>query len=91
VIEAATCLLRFSLQWEATRDTGFLGGWTFGLRIHHCYLGMVLVIVGAVFARGLALNWTLVFGTAVVLSDLVHHFAILWPLTGEPQFDLFYP
>jgi len=25
------------------------------------------------------------------LSDIVHHFLVLWPITGNPEFDLFYP
>ena len=33
--------------------------------------------------------WILAIG--LVVSDLVHHFLVLWPLTGSPQFDLFYP
>jgi hypothetical protein len=26
----------------------------------------------------------------LLASDLVHHFVVLWLLTGSPQFDLFY-
>ena len=90
-IEAITCLLRFLLRLEATRDTGFLRVMTFGLRIHHCYLGLAAVLVGAVFASGDALSWLVIVGSACVLSDLVHHFVVLQLVVGEPVFDLFYP
>ncbi|MEY3460173.1 MAG: hypothetical protein RL215_3330, partial [Planctomycetota bacterium] len=29
-------------------------------------------------------------GGGLLVSDLVHHFVVLWLLTGSPQFDLFY-
>lgn len=90
-IEGITCLLRFSLQLEATRDTCFLSALTFGLRIHHCYLGLAVGIAGVFLAREDALNWWLIVGAAFVLSDLAHHFVVLWLVTGQPEFDLFYP
>jgi len=90
-IESFTCLMRFALQLEATRDTCFLRVLTFGLRIHHCYLGLVIVAAGALLADGLVMNWLFIVGTACVLSDFIHHFVVLWLVTGEPEFDLFYP
>jgi len=89
-IELVTCLLRFGLHLEATRDTSALGGLTFGLRIHHGYVGLAMMIVGLLLARGIVLRWLLIVGAALVVSDLVHHFLILWLITGSPQFDLFY-
>jgi hypothetical protein len=89
-IELLTCLLRFGLHLEATRDTGALGALTFGLRIHHSYVGVVLMILGLLLARGIVLRWLLIVGGALVVSDLVHHFLVLWLATGSPQFDLFY-
>jgi len=29
-------------------------------------------------------------GLALVLSDHIHHFIVLWYFVGSPQFDLFY-
>ena len=40
---------------------------------------------------GAARNATLLLGAALFLSDMVHHFLVLWPVTGSPQFDLVYP
>ena len=43
-------------------------------------------------AGGLAVVLTLiVIGIALALSDAVHHFLVLWPIVGSPQFDLVYP
>ena len=89
-IELVTCFLRFGFGLEAMRDTGALGAWTFGLRIHHGYLGAALVILGLLLARGFVLRWMLIIGGALVLSDLIHHFLVLWPIKGSPEFDVFY-
>ena len=29
-------------------------------------------------------------GTALVVSDAVHHFVVLWLVEGDPQFHLWY-
>jgi hypothetical protein len=90
-IEAVTCILRFSCRWEATRDTTAVGRLTFGLRIHHAYLGVAAMAIGLLVPAGPALAWLLTTGMALVLSDLIHHFFVLWPVTGDPQFHLAYP
>jgi hypothetical protein len=93
-IEAVTCILRFGLRLESTRDTAStVGALTGGIRVHHGYIGvLVLVIALACWRRwpGPA-RWTLVVAVALVTSDLVHHFAVLWSTTGSPEFHLVYP
>lgn len=90
--EAATCFLRFSLDYQTTRDTSYLKAFTFGLRIHHGYIGLALLLVLPIFRRDRWLwKWAFRFGAALFLSDLIHHFLVLYPLTGDPAFDLFYP
>ncbi len=89
-IEAVTCWGRFVHDVQSTRDTRVVGRYTRGLRVHHCYVG------GAMLALALVLGSTLsslcaCVGAALVLSDLVHHFAVLWPATGNHSFDLTYP
>ena len=96
--EAITIALRFGARLESTRDTApYLSWLTFGYRIHHSYVGVVLVGLAAIFAdkltelyRRLAF-WLFVVGLSLIMSDLIHHFAVLWPLTGSPEFDLVYP
>ena len=46
IIEAVTCGLRFGLGLQSGRDTSALARWTLGLRIHHGYVGVVLLMIG---------------------------------------------
>ncbi|MDA1049241.1 MAG: hypothetical protein O3C40_02015 [Planctomycetota bacterium] len=94
LFELLTVFLRFGLQLESTRDTAStIGLLTFGIRIHHGYCGALLILVAWGISReapklsqyGYTLGW------ALLLSDTIHHFLVLWPLTGSPQFDLIYP
>lgn len=90
VIEAITVVLRFGLRLESTRDTAMIGTMTFGLRVHHGYIGLFLLPLGWCFPRGLRYGlWIIGFG--LILSDLAHHFVVLWYFTGSPQFDIVYP
>jgi hypothetical protein len=77
--ELLTLVLRFGFSLESTRDTASTVGYlTSGVRVHHGY-------VGVYWERRLA-----AVGGGLLASDLVHHFVVLWLLTGSPQFDLFY-
>lgn len=92
LLEAATAFLRFGLGLEATRDTAStVGRLTFGIRIHHGMIGLALLLAAAVVNEETWKRRLAVFGGALALSDLVHHFVILWAATGSPQFDLLYP
>lgn len=94
LIEAVTVFFRFGLEMESTRDTAStVGQWTGGIRIHHGYIGLVAVLMAAAVLRRRPwmARWILVIGLALLASDLVHHFLVLWPIVGSPQFDLVYP
>ena len=90
-LQVATMLLRFGFDLQSTRDTPFLKPLTLGLRIHHGYCGAALVLLTWVTRPSVRTPWYRRLGLALILSDLIHHFLVLWPLTGSPQFDLFYP
>jgi hypothetical protein len=90
-IETVTVLLRFGLNLQSTRDTGAIGAYTFGLRIHHGYIGLLLAPIALCFRQPSLRNLLLILAIGLFLSDLFHHFLVLWPLTGSPQFDLAYP
>jgi hypothetical protein len=32
----------------------------------------------------------LAIGIGLFISDMIHHFVVLWIITGNPQFDLLY-
>src|SRR5260370_31148559 len=50
-VEAFTAWMRFGLGLESTRDTGLIGNLTFGIRIHHGYVGVVVILMAwAVFS-----------------------------------------
>jgi len=91
-IEAVTAPFRFGLKMESTRDTASsVGRLTFGLRIHHAYIGVAIAVVALFFRRVAVRNLLLIIAIGFVVSDLFHLFLVLWPLTGSPQFDLVYP
>jgi len=93
LIEIPTAIGRFYFGIEATRDTAkSIGKLTLGFRIHHGYLGLILLLIGMMFGkpgrdREILISW----GGGILLSDLFHHFVVLWAVTGSPQFDFRYP
>lgn len=94
VFEAVTCLLRFGFQLESTADTAStIGLLTAGLRIHHSYVGLAVILWSCWLweRRRRPAFFLLATGMALVSSDLIHHFVVLWIVVGDPQFDLVYP
>ena len=94
VFEILAVTLRYGVGLEMTRDSAStVAGLTFGLRIHHGYLGAVLLVVAWCCLRrgGTPSKVLTAVGLALLMSDLVHHFLVLWPLEGDPHFDLVYP
>ena len=94
LIEAATLILRFGAGLESSRDTAsVIGPLTGEIRIHHGCFGILLMGVAATMrAKSPRIAaWLLLFGAALTASDLIHHFLVLWPLTGSPEFHLIYP
>lgn len=93
VFEALTCAARFGMGLESSRDTAALAAFTGGLRIHHGYAGILLLLLGKVSrSSGAPLSRALLFalGVGLLASDLFHHFVVLKLVTGSAQFDLFY-
>jgi hypothetical protein len=92
LMEAITAGMRFGIGLQSTRDTGFIGYLTFGVRIHHGYFGILMLLV--TWLRPEPVAWrhlAIIVGSGLVISDLMHHFLVLWPITGSPEFDLTYP
>ena len=91
-IEAITCVLRFGSGLESTKDTTVVGAYTFGIRIHHGYIGLLVLAAWWLTPARVAWRpWLLRAGAALFLSDMIHHFLVLWPITGHHDFDLTYP
>ena len=93
-IELICVVLRFGFGKDSTSATAStIGVLTLGIRIHHGYIGALLIPLGIAFDQGPRSwgRWVLVLGIALFASDFIHHFLVLWPITGSPDFDLFYP
>ena len=90
VFEAITMGFRFGLGMQSTRNTAALGTYTLGLRIHHGYIGIFLLPLAWCFPLGLR-HALWMIGLGLIFSDLAHHFLVLGPFYGDPQFDLVYP
>ena len=91
LIETVTIFSRFGLGLQTTRDTTWIAAFTFGYRIHHGYIGLVLLLISLLLKDGKWRNLFIVIGIGLVLSDLFHHFLVLWPFTGDPEFHGRYP
>ena len=93
ILETITVVLRFGFELESHRDTAStIGVLTGGLRIHHGYCGVVIMLL-ALFIRQqkpTLFRWLTVVGAALILSDLIHHAVVLNFLVGSPEFHLFY-
>lgn len=77
LIELVTVVFRFGLHREANRDARWLSRVTHGYRVHHGYVGVLFILLG--------------LGTGLLLSDLLHHFVVLWLLTRKHELSLRYP
>lgn len=92
--EVITCVMRFGLRLESTRNTAStIGRLTCGIRIHHSYIGAFMILVACWLWNRYPKTtwWMLAVGLGLFFSDMIHHFFVLWPLVGSPQFDLTYP
>jgi hypothetical protein len=93
-IEAITLILRYGFHLESTKHTAStIGALTFGIRIHHSYIGFLMLALFPLMSRipKNVRSYILIIAISLVLSDFIHHFAVLWPVEGTPQFDLVYP
>jgi len=91
-VELVTVFLRFGLGLRSGKEGSRIGRLTRGFRIHHGYVGAALLACCVPFGPASASGTALFFaGTALAASDLIHHFLVLWPLTGAPEFHLRYP
>lgn len=94
IIETVTLLFRFGFGLKSTENTAStIGKLTFGIRIHHGYLGLLMLLLIAIFPalkRSRLADSILVIGASLFISDVIHH-SILYFVTGSADFDLVYP
>jgi hypothetical protein len=89
LVEICTLIGRFAFGLRVADHREAVVRLTFGLRVHHCYPGLVLVAVWLV-ARALQARgwWPGVLGAlgiALLASDVVHHLILLL-VTGSGEF-----
>jgi hypothetical protein len=99
IIELVTVVLRFGFGLQSHTSTSWMAPLTLGLRIHHGYYGILMLLVAArlsspksacVRKRAALRNALVIVGAALFLSDMIHHFLVLWPITGSPEFYIRY-
>jgi len=93
LFEILTCVLRFGFALESTRDTAStIGRLTLGVRIHHSYIGIACIALAFWLETRFPKSsfHLLAIGIGLFISDMIHHFVVLWIVTGNPQFDLLY-
>ena len=93
LFEILTCVLRFGYALESTRDTAStIGRLTLGVRIHHSYIGIACIAAAFWLEQRFpkCSFHLLAIGIGLFISDMIHHFVVLWIITGNPQFDLLY-
>lgn len=56
---------------------------TFGIRVHHGYIGAVLWFAGHLTSGELLMF----IGAVMFWSDILHH-TLLWVVTGDPEYDI---
>ena len=92
VIESITAFLRFGLGLNADKMTPFVSRLTFGIRVHHGYIGAILLFTAWIVREPVYIhNFALILGGSLAIFDFIHHVLVLCPITGSPQFHLKYP
>lgn len=90
-IESVSAFFRFALEMTSQNDTAFMASYTFNLRIHHGYFGVLLLLIALFFKDKQPMkNSSIIIGWSLILSDLIHHFIVLWIFTGNHDFFLTY-
>jgi len=93
VIEAVTLFFRFGLGLESTKHTAStVGKLTMGIRFHHGYAGIILLmlLLTGRFKQHRAADLIFVVGMSLFVSDIIHH-TLLYLITGSADLDLVYP
>ena len=91
LMEGALCVGRFGLGVSMKEHEGTITRYTLGVRIHHGYVGAVVLLVVAT-GRLVGVPWkpwsriVTVVAWSLVLSDAIHHFLVLYLITGATEF-----
>jgi len=88
-IEVLTVFVRFAFKIK-TKDVLIRimkhFGWKKVIHFHHGFVGIIIFIVAYVYG----FNFWMDVGLGVLISDVIHHFLVLWPIMGSPEFHVIY-
>ncbi len=93
LIETVCIILRYGFGLEsATHTASTIGVITFGVRIHHGYIGVICLAIAFFYRKKkhIIIDLLMLSGAGLLFSDLIHHFLVLWLIEGNPQFYLLY-
>ena len=91
VIEIITCLGRFGFKISMKEHESTVKKNTFGVRIHHGYIGAFLLLAAYAMThlnilKDFDFRLVYVAGWALLISDIIHHFIVLYLITGKTEF-----
>jgi len=88
-IELLTVFVRFKFKLR-TKDVLVKimhhYNWKKVVHFHHGFVGIIIILV----AMGLGYGFGINIGWGVLISDVIHHFLVLWPIMGSPEFHVLY-
>jgi len=61
-------------------------GWQKVIHFHHGFTGVIIALLAFYFESSIGIA----FGLGMVLSDIIHHFVVLWFIIGDPEFHVVY-
>ena len=61
-------------------------GFRYFIHFHHMFFGMLISSASFFFELHFFFN----FGLGMILSDMIHHFIVLWLIVGDPEFHIIY-
>ena len=91
ICELATCVGRFAFKISVREKEQAIKKLTFGIRIHHSYVGIGMILAAAIANLFVSSNppWLSLLGVVgwgLLLSDIIHHFLVLYLVTGNTEF-----
>jgi hypothetical protein len=91
VIEIVTCIGRFGFDISMKEKEGAITALIFGVRIHHGYVGAFCLLSAFVITRfklkgDFNTNLLYIGGWALLISDIIHHFIVLYLIVGKTEF-----
>jgi hypothetical protein len=91
ICELSTCVGRFGFKISLKEKEQVIKKLTLGIRIHHGYVGIGMILAAVVANAYVSSHspWPSLLGVVgwgLLLSDTIHHFLVLYFMTGKTEF-----